>query len=258
MTADLSTFSGKRPVALITGAARRVGRVIALELAARGCDIVVHANTSLDEARQTADACRTRGGSATVWAADLGDTPALAHAAADLARQLPRLDVLVHNASAYAPSPLAEITPERALADFSVNALAPLILSKAFALLLTSCPLVSGGSIVAMADIHVLGRPRKDFVSYSMSKAALVQMVECLARDLAPKVRVNAVAPGVVAWPEQGYESDSSMQEAYLRRVPLARSGTPEDTAKAVAFLALDAAYTTGHILRLDGGRWLT
>jgi len=252
------SFSGQRPVALVTGAARRVGRAIATELALRGCDVVIHANTSLDEAQETLDACRSRGARALIWACDLAQSNALPAAAGELARSLPRLDVLVHNASVYGPSPLAEVTPERALADFAVNALAPLLLSKVFAPLLRSSPLASGGAIVALADIHVLGRPRRDFVSYAMAKAALVQMVECLARDLAPSVRVNAVAPGVVAWPEHGYESDPSMQEAYLRRVPLARPGTPADTAKAVVFLALDAAYTTGTVLRLDGGRWLT
>lgn len=255
------TFTGQRPIALVTGAARRVGRAIATELASRGCDLVIHANTSLDEARDTLQACLARGGAgahAAIWASDLSESHALPAAAETLARTLPRLDVLVHNASVYAPSPLADVTPERALGDFAVNALAPLLLSKAFAPLLRSSPLGSGGAIVALADIHVLGRPRRDFVTYAMAKAALVQMVECLARDLAPTVRVNAVAPGVVAWPEQGYESDPSMQEAYLRRVPLARPGTPADTAKAVAFLALDAAYTTGTVLRLDGGRWLT
>jgi pteridine reductase len=91
-----------------------------------------------------------------------------------------------------------------------------------------------------------------------MTKAALTHMVECLARDLAPHVRVNGVAPGVVDWPAAGPETDPAMQARYLARTPLARPGTPEDAAKAVAWLALEATYATGQIVRVDGGRWLT
>ncbi len=114
-----------------------------------------------------------------------------------------------------------------------------------------------GGAVVAMADIHAMGLPRPAFSAYAMSKAALVEMVRSLARELAPRVRVNGVAPGVVAWPEQGYESESGAQAAYLKRVPLARAGAPEEAAAAVAWLAMDATYVTGQILRLDGGRSL-
>jgi pteridine reductase len=108
-----------------------------------------------------------------------------------------------------------------------------------------------------MCDIHAGDRPRRNFVAYNMSKAALEQMVRTLALDLAPKVRVNAVAPGAVAFPESGYESDPAMQERYLRRVPLQRVGTVDEAAEAVRWLALDATYTTGLVVRVDGGRWL-
>jgi pteridine reductase len=117
--------------------------------------------------------------------------------------------------------------------------------------------LPGGAAVVAMCDIHAMGRPRRDFAAYSMSKAALEEMVRSLARDLAPSVRVNGVAPGVVAWPDSGIESESAEQSRYLRRVPLARAGEPEDAAKAVVWLALDATYITGDIIRVDGGRWL-
>jgi pteridine reductase len=90
-----------------------------------------------------------------------------------------------------------------------------------------------------------------------MSKAALEEMVRSLARDLAPNVRVNGVAPGVVAWPDSGHESEASEQARYLKRVPLGRAGEPEDAAKAVVWLALDATYVTGDVIRVDGGRWL-
>jgi pteridine reductase len=108
-----------------------------------------------------------------------------------------------------------------------------------------------------MVDMHALGRPRMGMSAYAMSKAALVEMVRSLARELAPAVRVNGVAPGVVAWPESGYEADRAMQQRYLERVPMKRAGTPEDAAGAVRWLALEAPYVTGEIIRVDGGRWL-
>lgn len=243
-------------VACVTGAARRVGRAITLELARRGCDVVVHYSSSAAEAESCVAEARKLGVRATPVRADLSTEEGVGVLAAELER-LGTLDVLVHSASVYAPTALGTLTAGEVLRQFRVNALAPLMLSTRAAGMLSRSGLSGGGAIVAMSDIHVLGRPRKDFAAYSMSKAALSQMVECLARDLAPRVRVNAVAPGVVAFPESGHESDAEMQKAYLSRVPLARSGTPEDAAKAVAFLALDAQYTTGTTLRVDGGRWL-
>lgn len=187
----------------------------------------------------------------------LDDADAVEIEARAIAGTLGRLDVLVHNASAYASSPLQTLEASACRRAYEVNALAPLMLTKVFAPLLARSPLRGGGAIVCMCDIHASERPRRDFLAYSMSKAALEQMVRGLALDLAPGVRVNGVAPGVVAFPEEGYESDPAMQERYLKRVPLARSGTVEEAAEAVRWLALDATYTTGQILRVDGGRWL-
>src|SRR6185436_14163557 len=134
------------------------------------------------------------------------------------------IDVLVHNASIYAPTPLAGITEADLLRFFRINALAPLVLTRALAAKLSRSQLLGGGAVIAMADIHAMGLPRRDFVGYSMSKAALVEMVRTLAVELAPKVRVNGVAPGVVAWPEGGKESGEGGQVEYLSRVPLARA----------------------------------
>ena len=110
-----------------------------------------------------------------------------------------------------------------------------------------------------MCDIHALGEhgiPRsKDYTSYAMSKAALAEMVRSLARELAPRVRVNAVAPGVALWPESGPDADTAMHNSYLSKVPLARAGTPEECADVVRWLALEATYLTGEIIRIDGGR---
>lgn len=254
-----------RPTAVVTGAAKRVGLAIARELARAwqgqgGGRIVVTYRSSAAEAERAAGELRGLGADVRLERADFEDAAAVEDLGARLAGELGRLDVLVHNASSYVPTPLKDVSAEAALSAYRVNALAPLLLSKRLAPLLAQSPMEGGGAIVAMCDIHAIGEhglPRPDFVSYGMSKAALAEMVRALARELAPRVRVNGVAPGVVAWPEQGYESDEAMQKAYLSRVPLQRAGTPEDAARTVRWLALEAGYVTGEIVRVDGGRSL-
>ncbi len=247
-----------RPVVIVTGGARRVGRAICLSFARAGCDVLLTYKRSRAEAEATAAEIHKLGVQATAHALALDDPATVVSQATALAAAHPRCDVLVHNASVYDSSALADVTPERAIRDYTVNALAPLLLSRAFAPALMQSSLTGGGAIVAMADIHAMGEhglPRRGYSSYAMSKAALVEMVRTLARELAPRVRVNAIAPGVVAWPESGQESDPAAQAAYVRHIPLERAGTPEDAADAVRWLALDAQYVTGQIIRLDGGR---
>ncbi len=248
---------GDRPVALVTGGVRRVGLAIARAFARAGCDLVITYRESGAEAGAARDELSGLGAAVRVERLDLGDLAGAEGWSERLGRELPRLDVLVHNASIYAPTPLESLTEEDVLRFYRVNSAAPLLLSKHLGPRLAESPLPGGGAIVAMADMHVLGRPRKDFAPYAMSKAALVEMVRTLARALAPRVRVNAVAPGVVAFPESGYESDPEAQQEYVARVPLKRSGTPEDAAEVVRWLALDAHYVTGEVVRVDGGRWL-
>lgn len=245
-----------RPVAMVTGGAKRVGRAIAERLSRAGCDLIVTYRSSEDEARQAKAAFASCGASTRLVGLDLDDLGAVERVGEEIAGGS-RLDILVHNASIYHPTPLEEVSAESAMRFYRVNALGPLLLTKALAPRLRTSTLPGGGAIVAMADMHVMGRPRRSLIEYSMSKAALVEMVRSLARELAPEVRVNGVAPGVVAFPESGFESDEAMQEAYVRRVPLKRSGTPEDAAEMVRWLALDATYVTGEVIRLDGGRWL-
>jgi len=249
---------GARPLALITGGARRVGRAAAIELARAGCDVLFTYRTSGQEASTLASDLAALGATASFFALDLDDLDGVEAFASERAATLERLDVLVHNASMYDPSPMTDLTPDAMIRQFRVNALAPLLLTARLAPLLRQSMLVGGGSVVAMVDIHAMGRPRRDFSIYAMSKAALGEMVRSLARDLAPQVRVNGVAPGVVAWPEQGDESDPEAQSKYVRRIPLGRAGTPEDAAGAIRWLALEAPYVTGEIVRVDGGRWLT
>lgn len=246
----------ERPRAVVTGGALRVGRAACLALARAGLDVTLTYRSSSDQAERLASEIRSTGADCALLRADLGDSKEVAAVGKRLA-DLPRVDVLVHNASVYGPSPLADLSADAALDQYRVNALAPLLLTAALADRLAASPMPGGGAVVAMCDMHALGRPRKGFAAYSMSKAALIEMVRCLARDLAPRVRVNGVAPGVVAFPESGYESTPDLQAKYLSRVPLDRSGTPEDAAEAVRWLALDARYTTGEIVRVDGGRWL-
>lgn len=242
----------ERPLALVTGGAKRVGRAICEELSRAGCEVILTYKTSEEEAQQAARELGAR-----ALRLDLSDLDEVQRVGERLARSAGRIDVVVHNASMYALSPLDSFDPSDAMEHFRINALAPALLTKSLAHALRASRRPGGGSVVAMADIHAMGRPRRDFLAYSMSKAALIEMVRTLARDLAPGVRVNAVAPGVIAWPEEGYESDPASQEAYLRRVPLGRSGSPEEAAKTVRWLALEATYVTGEVVRLDGGRWL-
>lgn len=249
-------FSGERPVALVTGGAKRVGRAICLELARRGLDVLLTFDASREDAESTRAAVAALGVAASGVRLDLADLDAVRGWAEAVAGSQARLDVLVHNASTYEPSPLDALDLDRALRQYRVNALAPLALTAALAPLLTRSTRPGGGAIVAMLDIHAEGLPRRHHAAYAMSKAALAAAVRSLAVDLAP-VRVNGVAPGVVAWPETGPDADPEMQGRYIAEVPLARAGTPEEAAKAVAFLALDATYTTGQVLTIDGGRSL-
>lgn len=246
-----------RPLAMVTGGARRVGRAICLELARAGCDVLFTHRQSADDARTLIDELRALNAAAKTDQLDLNDCDAALRWGESVAAREPRVDVLVHNASVYAPTPFESLDAAEALRHYRVNALSPLLLSRAMAPALKRSALPGGGSVVAMCDMHAMGRPRAAFSAYSMSKAALIEMVRTLARDLAPRVRVNGVAPGVVAFPEEGYESDPDAQRRYIERVPLKRAGAPEDAATVVRWLALDATYVTGEIVRVDGGRWL-
>lgn len=252
------TTTDARPTALVVGGARRVGLAIAHELASAGMDLILTYNTSEREATEAQASLAEVGASVRVEQVDLDVPDEIEAFCKGLASNTPRLDAMVLSAAQYRPTPLDELTAADALAHYRVNALAPLLLCKYLSPMLARSPMPGGGAIVAMADIHAMGHPRIGFSAYSMSKAALVEMVRSLARELAPAVRINGVAPGVIAWPESGYESQSAAQEQYLKRVPLGRAGTPEDAARLARFLILEATYVTGQIIALDGGRSLT
>lgn len=252
------TPDGSRPICAITGGAKRVGRAIATTLAQRGWDLALTYRTSDEAARALADTLsRDHGIAVRLDPLNLDDLDGAEQYARTLASELPRLDALVHNASIYAPSPLGETSADLAMRYQRVNAVAPLLITKHLAPALASSVQPAGGAVVAFSDMHVLGRPRDGFAAYAMSKAAITEMVRSLAIELAPRVRVNAVAPGVVAFPERGYESDAAAQAAYLKDIPLGRAGTPQDAAEATRWLIEDATYCTGQVIKPDGGRWL-
>ena len=244
-------MSEPRPVAFVTGAARRIGAAIARALHDDGYDLALHHHASASEAETlAAELDGARPGSVLLLAAELADLETLPGLIDTTLARFGRLDALVNNASAFFATPLATATPAQARTLFAVNALAPWQLAQAAAPHLAA----ARGAIVNLVDIHA-ERPLREHALYGASKAALVHLTQALALELAPKVRVNAIAPGAILWPEGG--KPESVQDAILARVPLARTGTPEEVAAAVRWLLREATYTTGQVLRLDGGRAL-
>lgn len=245
-------------VALITGGARGIGRAVALALARAGMDIALTFHSSTGGMNEVVAAVREQGREAHAIAADLSDENAVAEIVRRFSARFGRLDVMVNNASLFSPSPLNELTPDEFDRMMRVNARAPLMLIQAFAPLLGAHyrpeDKASAGRVVNFVDIHVLGEPLKGFVAYNASKAALMEITATCAVDLAPRITVNAVAPGAVSWPEFYSEAQRA---AMRQRIPLQRQGTPEECAAAVVFLVRDASYCTGQIIRVDGGRFL-
>ncbi|MBT2866194.1 pteridine reductase [Chromobacterium violaceum] len=236
---------------LITGAARRVGAGIARRLHARGLRLVLHYRGSRGEAEAlAAELNRARPDSVRLVQADLLDAASLPELAARAVASFGRLDGLVNNASSFFPTEVGQID-EAAWHDLmGSNLKAPLFLSQVLAPELTR----RGGAIVGIADIHV-DRPMARHVVYNLAKAGHAQLIRSLAIELAPAVRVNGVAPGVNLWPESEASFDAAGRAAIEATIPLRRTGVPEDIARAVAFLLLDASYVTGQILAVDGGR---
>jgi len=244
--------SGRAPVALVTGAARRIGAAIARRLHRDGYDVVLHYHQSEAQAQALARALEAaRPGSTLALRADLTAFDRMPELVAQAIGRFGRLDALVNNASTFFPTPLGKVEPAQWDVLFGVNLRAPFFLAQAAA------PHLAGtrGAIVNLADIHG-ERPLQDHAVYGTAKAALLYMTRALALELAPSVRVNAVAPGAILWPEEG--KDRSDKEAALARTPLARTGTVDEVAEAVRWLLRDASYTTGQVLRIDGGRSLT
>ena len=236
-------------VALITGAARRIGAAIARTLHAQGADVAIHYRGSAEEAADLTDELNSqRADSAASYAADLTDTAGLNTLVEDVVAWRNRLDILVNNASSFYPTPVGEITEDQWDDLIGTNLKAPLFLSQAALPSLRE----ARGVIINIVDVHSQ-RPLRDHTVYGPSKAGLAMLTRSLAKDLAPEVRVNGVSPGAILWPENGMSG--ATKDAILEQVPLGRPGTPDDVANAVLFLAKDADYVTGQIIAIDGGR---
>jgi len=238
-------------VALVTGAARRVGAVIARTLHGAGFDVALHFRSSAAEAARLQEELEAaRAHSTLLLQCDLADTARLPALVASVVEHFGRLDALVNNASSFFATPLGAVDEDAWNALLDSNAKAPFFLSQAAAPALAH----SGGAIVNLVDIYA-ERPLKEHTVYCMAKAALAMMTLSLARELGPAVRVNGVAPGPVLWPEGG--KAYADQHALVQSTALKRAGKPEDVAAAVLWLLRDAHYTTGDIVRVDGGRSL-
>lgn len=238
-------------VVLITGAAHRIGAVCARRLHGQGCNLILHYHTSAAQALALCDELnQIRKDSAVVVQANLAELCHLDVLANAAQRFWGGIDVLVNNASRFYPGKVGEVS-EAAWNDLiNTNLKAPFFLAQALAPALAA----RQGCIVNISDIYAeKGLP--DYPVYSIAKAGLQAMTRCLAKDLAPDVRVNALAPGAILWPER--ELDAGHENEILRRVALGRCGEAEDIAKALSFLIHDADYITGQILAVDGGRSL-
>ena len=235
---------------LVTGAAKRVGHSIACELHAAGASIMVHYRTATAEAEMlVAELNARRPNSAICQQADLLDIAALSALVERAVAHFGRLDALVNNASSFFATPLGSI--DLAVWDDLIgsNFRAPLFLTQAAAPHLKA----ARGAVVNIADIHA-ERPLAGYPLYCAAKAGLIGLTRALAVELAPEVRVNAVAPGPILWPDESVIDEAARQRIVAHTL-LKRSGEPQDIARTVRFLLEDAAYVTGQVINVDGGR---
>jgi len=239
------------PVVLVTGAARRVGAAIARTLHAAGANTQLHYRASVGEAEQlAAELNALRPGSAACAAADLSDSAALVQLVATTIARFGRLDALVNNASSFFATPVGGITDTDWDNLMGSNLKGPLFLAQAAAPHLAA----TGGTIVNIVDVHA-ERPLKGYPLYCAAKAGLVGLTRALAVELAPQVRVNAVAPGAIEWPQSGADFPPAERTAIVAHTLLKRMGEPTDIARTVKFLVFDAPYITGQVINVDGGR---
>jgi NAD(P)-dependent dehydrogenase (short-subunit alcohol dehydrogenase family) len=230
-------------VALVTGSAKRVGKSVALELAAAGCNVAVHYNRSAEAAEQTVSEITNLGVACQAFPKNLAIIDEIPQLFREIREVFGRLDILVNNAAVYHRTPWQNLTAEQFDREMAVNARAPAMCIR------HALDLMTDGAIINIVDIAA-DKPRAGFPAYCASKAALLALTGSAARALAPRIRVNAVSPGVALWPESAEEN---REQQVLSQVAMGRAGAPQDVAKAVAFLARHD-YMTGQNLRVDGG----
>jgi pteridine reductase len=247
-----SLFGTASPVAVVTGSgADRLGKAVATRFAARGYRVALHANHSLDPARETAERLRAEGIDAEAFAADLADAEQVAAFHDAVLKRFGQVDVLVNCAAIWEPKKLEEVEPADVRRHFEVNALGTFLCCRAFGLTMVAQP--TGGAIVNFGD-WALARPYSDYSAYFPSKGAVLASTRSLAVELAtrnPRVRVNAVLPGPTLLPD---DADDDLRQAVIRQSLLKREGTPDDVTDAVIFLA-EGPFLTGVALPVDGGR---
>jgi pteridine reductase len=242
-----ASLTGK--TVMITGGARRVGATLARTLHAAGANIVLHYRRSSGDATRLTQALNdARPRSAALVQADLLDVRQFRVLSDAAVKAFGQLDVLINNASSFYPTPIGEVTEEAWNDLLGTNLKAPLFLSQALAPALR----LTQGLILNLADIHGM-RPLRRYTTYCVAKAGLIMLTKSLARELGPHVRVNAIAPGPVMWPED--VTDRALQKKIVDRTLLKRSGSPEDVARAALFFCTEAPFVTGQILAVDGGR---
>jgi len=241
------TLNGQ--VALITGAARRIGAAISRRLHQHGANVAIHYRESSDEANALCDELNVaRPDSAMLLRADLSDTSAFPELIDSVTEWHGQLDILINNASSFYPTPLGQITEADWANLTDTNLKAPLFLAQA-----ALDPLrASHGAIVNIVDIHAQ-RPLRNHAVYGATKAGLAMLTRSLAKDLAPDIRVNGVSPGAILWPET--DLSDAAKTSILSQVPWGRPGDPDDIAGCVLYLVRDATYVTGQIIAVDGGR---
>jgi pteridine reductase len=234
-------------VALVTGSAKRLGRAVALRLAQEGADVVVHYHSSQAEARETVSEVEKLGRRGIALAADLASVSEIQRLFQQTFDHFGRLDILVNNAANFLPTEFASTSEKLWNESLDTNLKAPFFCAQAAAPLLKQ----SRGVIINFADIGGL-LPWPGYIPHCVSKAGVIMLTKCLAKALAPDVRVNAIAPGTITMSEDPSEWETD----FIRRTPLHRPGTTEDVADAVSFL-VHSNFVTGQVLVLDGGRTL-
>jgi NAD(P)-dependent dehydrogenase (short-subunit alcohol dehydrogenase family) len=239
------TLQGR--VALVTGAAKRIGRAVALRLAEEGADVVIHYRGSKEEAAEAVAEIEKLGRRAVAIQADLGEVSEIKRLIAETGKQFGRLDILVNSAANFLPASIVSTTEVIWDASLGTNLKAPFFCAQAAAPLLRR----SRGTIINFADVGGL-LAWTGYIPHCVSKAGVIMLTRCLAKELAPEVRVNAIAPGTITMPEDPRE----WEEDFIKRAPLRRSGKPWDVEETVVFL-VRSEFITGQMIVVDGGRTL-